>query len=80
MSTAIHLPSPFNFSVLQEELLAGDLSRHCRLVSGSGYFHGNTSQCQQTVPNKQGGEGGTVASFFMRHLGLREGEQEPMAH
>lgn len=80
MSTAIHLPSPLIFSVLQEELLAGDLSRHCRQVSGSGYFHGNTSQCRQTVPSKQGGEGGTVASFLMRDLGLGEGEQDPTAH
>lgn len=42
--------------MLQEELLAWDLSRHRRQVSGSGYSRGNTSKCQQTVPGKQGGE------------------------
>lgn len=80
LSVAVHLPSPFFFFklVLQEELLAWDLSRHRRQVSG--YSRGDTSRCRQTVPGKQGGDESTVASLLMRDLGLRESEQDPTAH
>lgn len=55
VSTAVHLPSALIFSLLQEELLAWDLSRHCRQVPGRGDSHGSA--------DRQAGRGRTHPGF-----------------